>query len=133
MPVFGKEAARSVPCGPQPQVVPIRKQADTIELRVYPGANGSFTLYEDEGDSYNYETGSYATIPITYTDNPKNLVIGARTRQLLPGCWTNRVFKSCLRRQRAWGGIRDDRKRGFYLGIIQARQYRLRALGQGAI
>ena len=55
------------------------KKADTIELRVYPGANGSFTLYEDEGDNYNYETGKYATIPITYLDNPKNVVIGARS------------------------------------------------------
>ena len=61
-------------------------------MRVYPGSNGSFTLYEDEGDNYNYETGSYATIPITYTDNPKNVVIGARTGSFT-GMLTNRVFK----------------------------------------
>ena len=56
-----------------------QKKADTIELRVYPGANGSFTMYEDEGDNYNYETGKYALIPITYVDNPKNVIIGDRT------------------------------------------------------
>lgn len=55
------------------------KKADTIELRVYLGANGSFTIYEDEGDNYNYETGKYATIPITYTDNPRNVIIGQRS------------------------------------------------------
>ena len=40
------------------------KPADPIELRVYPGADGSFTLYEDENDNYNYEKGVYATIPL---------------------------------------------------------------------
>ena len=67
-----------LPMGPNLQWA-TQKQADTIELRVYPGANGSFTLYEDESDNYNYETGSYATIPITYTDNPRCLRIGARS------------------------------------------------------
>lgn len=55
-----------------------QKKTDTIELRVYPGANGSFTLYEDEGENFNYETGKSATIPIAYYDNPKNVVIGDR-------------------------------------------------------
>ena len=90
MPVFVK-AGSIVPMGPNIQYAN-QKQPDTIELRVYPGANGSFTLYEDEGDSYNYETGSYATIPISYTDNPKNTVIGARSGSFT-GMLTNRVFK----------------------------------------
>jgi alpha-D-xyloside xylohydrolase len=67
-----------VPMGPYLQYA-AQKQPDTIELRVYPGADGSFTLYEDQGENYNYETGSYATIPITYTDNPRCLRIGARS------------------------------------------------------
>ena len=62
-----------------PEIQYATQRADTIELRVYPGANGSFTIYEDEGDNYNYETGSYATIPITYVDNPRNIIIGARS------------------------------------------------------
>jgi hypothetical protein len=66
-----------VPMGPEIQYA--SERSDTIELRCYPGANGSFTMYEDEGDNYNYETGKYSTIPITYTDNPRNVVIGART------------------------------------------------------
>jgi alpha-D-xyloside xylohydrolase len=70
-------AGSIVPMGPDIQYA--TERADTIELRVYPGANGSFTIYEDEGDNYNYETGKYATIPITYTDNPQNVIIGART------------------------------------------------------
>ena len=62
-----------------PEIQYATERADTIELRCYPGANGSFTMYEDEGDNYNYETGKYATIPITYVNNPKNVIIGART------------------------------------------------------
>jgi hypothetical protein len=61
-----------------PEIQYATERADTIELRAYPGANGSFTLYEDEGDSYNYEQGKFATIPVTYTDNPQNVIIGAR-------------------------------------------------------
>jgi len=71
------KAGSIVPMGPLVQYA-AERPADTIELRVYPGANGSFSLYEDEGDNYNYETGKYATIPITYIDNPRNVIVGAR-------------------------------------------------------
>jgi len=76
------KAGSIVPLGPEIQYA--TERADTIELRIYTGADGSFTMYEDEGDNYNYETGKYATIPITYVDNPKNVVIGARS-----GSFTN--------------------------------------------
>jgi alpha-D-xyloside xylohydrolase len=69
-------AGSIVPMGPDIQYA--TERADTIELRIYPGADGSFTMYEDEGDGYNYETGKYATIPITYVDETKNVIIGAR-------------------------------------------------------
>ena len=71
-------AGSIIPMGPELQYA-TEKPADTIELRVYPGADGSFTLYEDENDNYNYEQGKSATIPITYVDNPQNVIIGART------------------------------------------------------
>jgi hypothetical protein len=62
-----------------PEIQYATQRADTIELRAYPGADGSFTIYEDEGNNYNYEQGKYATIPMTYIDNPQNVIIGART------------------------------------------------------
>jgi alpha-D-xyloside xylohydrolase len=77
IPLYVK-AGSIIPMGPYMQYA-TEKKADTIELRIYPGANGSFTLYEDEGENYNYETGKYSTIPIYYYDNPRNVVIGART------------------------------------------------------
>jgi alpha-D-xyloside xylohydrolase len=51
---------------------------DPIELRVYPGASGDFTLYEDEGDSYRYEQGAHATMPIHWDDATRTLTLGAR-------------------------------------------------------
>ena len=51
---------------------------DNLELIVYPGANGEFTLYEDEGDNLNYENGAYSTIKMTWNDKAKTLTIGQR-------------------------------------------------------
>jgi len=69
-------AGSIVPMGPDIQYA--TERADTIELRIYPGADGSFTMYEDAGDGYDYESGKYATIPITYLDETRNVVVGAR-------------------------------------------------------
>ncbi len=42
-------------------------KADPIDLRIYPGSDGDFNLYEDEGDNYDYEHGAYSVIPIIGT------------------------------------------------------------------
>jgi len=51
------------------------KPSDVIELRIYPGADGEFVLYEDENDNYNYEQGKYATIRFKWSDKTKTLDI----------------------------------------------------------
>jgi alpha-D-xyloside xylohydrolase len=61
-------------------------------LRVYPGANAAFTLYEDENDTYNYEKGVYATIPITWVDDAQTLSIGERKGNFL-GMLASREFR----------------------------------------
>jgi len=88
IPLFVR-AGSIVPMGPEIQYA--TERSDTIELRIYPGADGSFTIYEDEGDGYNYETGKYAEIPITYIDNPRNVIIGDR-KGSFPGMDTKKVF-----------------------------------------
>ncbi len=50
-----------------------------IELRIYRGADGHFDLYEDQGDTYNYEKGEHALIPIDWNESSQALTIGART------------------------------------------------------
>ena len=62
MPIFVR-AGSILPMGPD--ITYADTIANPIELRVYTGADGKFTIYEDEGDNYNYEKGTYATIPIS--------------------------------------------------------------------
>ena len=76
---------------------------DPIELRVYRGANENFTLYEDEDDNYNYETGAYATIPMTWNDSTQTLTIGARQGSF-PGMLSSRTFNIVWVSQRSWRG-----------------------------
>jgi len=83
-------AGSILPYGPPIQYA--AQSVDPMEIRVYRGANGSFTLYEDENDNYNYESGSYATIPFTWNDTTQTLTIGARQGSF-PGMLTNRTFR----------------------------------------
>jgi len=82
-------AGSIIPYGPEIQYAAAK--ADPIELRVYPGASSSFTLYEDEGDNYNYEHGIYATIPIQWNEKSQTLTIGARHGEF-PGMLKDRTF-----------------------------------------
>jgi alpha-D-xyloside xylohydrolase len=76
LPLYVK-AGSIIPMGPFLQYT-AQKPADPIELRIYPGADGKFELYEDEGDNYNYEKGKYAIIPFSWNDKTKTLIIGDR-------------------------------------------------------
>src|SRR6266705_542316 len=61
-----------------PEIDYADQKSDPVELRVYPGADGEFDLYEDEGDNYNYEKGAWAVIPIRWDDRTHTLTIKAR-------------------------------------------------------
>ncbi|MBW4890756.1 DUF5110 domain-containing protein [Mucilaginibacter sp. HMF5004] len=76
LPLFVK-AGSIIPMGPELQYA-AEKKADQMEIRVYPGSDGSFTLYEDEGDNYNYEKGAYATINFKWDNLHQTLTIGKR-------------------------------------------------------
>jgi len=90
MPLYVR-AGSIVPFGPNVQYA-TEKPTDPIELRVYRGADGKFTLYEDEGDGYNYEKGAYATIPIEWNEGKQTLTIGKRSGKF-PGMLKDRTFK----------------------------------------
>jgi alpha-D-xyloside xylohydrolase len=64
--------------GPAQQYIGEHRDAQVI-LFVYAGANGRFSLYEDDGKSYGYERGEFARIPITWNDATRTLTIGALT------------------------------------------------------
>jgi alpha-D-xyloside xylohydrolase len=90
IPVFVK-AGSILPCGPQIQYA-VEKPADPIRLFVYTGANGSFTLYEDENVNYNYEKGKFSMIPMSYNEEDHVLTIGKREGEF-PGMLQKRTFE----------------------------------------
>ena len=73
MPLFVK-AGSILPIGPKVQYA-AEKKWDNLEIRIYPGSDGEFTLYEDENDNYDYEKGIYSTITFKWDDAKKTLTI----------------------------------------------------------
>jgi len=84
-------AGSILPLGPDLQFA-AEKPAEPIELRIYPGGDGSFTLYEDENDTYNYEKGAYSTIPMQWDDKSRTLTIGDRSGSF-SGMLEQRAFR----------------------------------------
>ena len=76
VPMFVR-AGSILPLGPEMQYVG-EKTWDNLEIRIYPGADGEFTLYEDEGDNYNYEKGYHSEIIFKWNDRTRALSISAR-------------------------------------------------------
>ncbi len=84
------KAGSIVPLGPAVQYADT-KDWQTLDIMVYPGADARFTLYEDEGDNYNYERGLYSTIDLVWNDKTRTLTIGRRQGQY-PGMAARRRF-----------------------------------------
>ena len=89
LPLFVR-AGSIIPMGPTMEWS-TEKPADPIELRVYPGADGDFTFYEDENDNYDYVKGEHATIKLHWDDATKTLTLGAREGNF-PGMLQKHTF-----------------------------------------
>lgn len=116
MPLYVRAGA-IVPMGPPRQHVDDRPDAP-VELHLYPGCNGSFQLYEDEGDGYNYEQGAFAVIPIEWHDASRRLLLGPR-RGCYPGMPEKRVFEVILHdtdRVKGQPTVPGASKRVYYTG-----------------
>ena len=87
-------AGSIIPMGPVMEYA-TEKPADSIELRIYPGADGQFTYYEDENDNYNYEKGSYATFKLSWKDKNHQLTI-SDIKGSFPGMLKHRTFNVVL-------------------------------------
>jgi alpha-D-xyloside xylohydrolase len=96
-------AGSILPLGPEMEWS-TEKPADPIELRIYRGADGDFTLYEDENDNYNYEKGVYATIPLHWDDSNGTLTIGDRKGEF-PGMLQKRTFRVVTVRENHGVGV----------------------------
>lgn len=89
IPLYVK-AGSIVPWGPKVQYA-AEKKWDNLTIRIYTGADGNFTLYEDQNDNYNYEKGMYATIDFAWNDESKTLTIGHQQGSF-PGMIKKRKF-----------------------------------------
>ena len=104
MPLFVRAGA-ILPMGPVQQYVGEMPGAP-VTLSIYPGADGRFTLHEDDGTSEAYRDGAYERIPITYDDRTGTVTIGARAGQGYDGMPASRTFR--LRWIRAGGALDFD-------------------------
>jgi len=102
IPLFVKQGS-IIPMGPFIQYS-TEKKADPIELRIYPGTNGNFVLYEDENDNYNYEKGIYAIIAFSWNDEKQELTIDDR-KGSFPGMLEIRNFRIVLVKEGHGTGI----------------------------
>lgn len=89
MPLYIK-AGSILPFGPKVQYTSEKKWND-LDICIYPGANGEFTLYEDEFDNYDYEKGAFTSIRFTWDDANRTLTISDRNGSY-PGMLKNRRF-----------------------------------------
>ena len=93
MPLYVR-AGSLIPVGPELQYT-AEHPADPITLYVYAGADGAFTLYEDEGVNYGYEKGQFTRILLYWDDAIHTLTIGKRQGSF-PGMLTQRTFAVVL-------------------------------------
>ena len=93
MPLYVR-AGSILPMGPEIEYAE-QNPGGPIELRIYRGADGAFDLYEDSGDSYDYQRGEHSVIPIRWTDSTGVLTIGAREGSF-PGMVESRSFRVVL-------------------------------------
>jgi alpha-D-xyloside xylohydrolase len=82
-------AGSIVPMGPSIQYA--SESIDPLEIRIYRGQDAEFTLYEDAGEGYEYESGQYSTIELLWSESAQQLTIGAR-QGTYPGMPTSRTF-----------------------------------------
>ena len=102
VPLYVK-AGSVVPMGPGMEYAGERSE-DPLEIRIYPGADGTFVLYEDENDNYNYEKGAFAIIPFRWDDSTGQLTIGARKGRF-DGMLQKRIFNIVISGKSLKGGI----------------------------
>ena len=101
IPIFGKSGSMVVM---EPRVESSAAKADPLEIRIYSGADSNFSLYEDEGDNYDYEHGTYSVIPIHWDDKAQTLSLGVR-RGNFPGMLEHRTFHIVVVREGRGTGI----------------------------
>jgi len=100
-------AGSIIPMGPVMEYA-TEKPEDNIELRIYPGADGHFTFYEDANNTYNYEKGEYATFTFNWNAKTKELSISPR-KGSFPNMLKSRTFKIVIVRENKGTGEQESK------------------------
>jgi alpha-glucosidase/alpha-D-xyloside xylohydrolase len=87
IPLYVKAGA-IVPIGPVKQYTG-ETSSEPVVFRVYPGADGAMTLYEDDGVSFDYEKGAFTRIVCSWNDGSRTLSLRADPKGQVP---KGRVF-----------------------------------------
>ena len=79
-------AGSILPFGPVKQFIDERVD-EPLTISIYPGADASFLLYEDDGISFNYRKGEWMGTEMEWEDNRRtlHLRLAAASRMLTPG------------------------------------------------
>jgi alpha-D-xyloside xylohydrolase len=104
IPLFIKAGA-ILPLGPKKQYS--GEPEDPIELRIYPDSDGSFIIYEDENDTYNYEQNQYSIIPLRCENKEKVLTIGKRSGSF-KGMMEKRTFNITIISENKSNGLEPN-------------------------
>jgi alpha-D-xyloside xylohydrolase len=97
-----------LPFGPDLQYA-LEKPWDPILLYVYAGSDGSFTLYEDDGETTAYTRGECSEIPITWNNAERRLTLGTRRGSFI-GMRKRRTFGVVMVTKDKPSGYAFDRK-----------------------
>lgn len=90
IPLFVR-AGSILPLGPVKQYAD-QPSTEPVELRVYPGRDGSFLLYDDEGDGHGYEQGRYASVSLSWDESRRSLTLGERQGKY-PGMLATQAYR----------------------------------------
>jgi alpha-D-xyloside xylohydrolase len=104
-------AGTIVPMGPAVQYATEKPDAP-YEIRIYPGADAKFTIYEDDNETYAYERGQRATYDLAWNDATRTLSIGTRNGSF-PGMVADRTLNIVL--------AADARNAGFTETLLDAK------------
>jgi alpha-D-xyloside xylohydrolase len=100
-------AGSIVPMGPEVQYATQSPEAP-YEVRIYPGADARFTIYEDDNETYAYERGERASYDLVWNDRARTLTVGPRQGGF-PGMVQQRGLNIVLMTPAGDGGIEPAR------------------------
>jgi alpha-D-xyloside xylohydrolase len=118
IPVLVK-AGGIVPMGP-PMQHTREKSADPLDILVFPGASGAFTLYEDEGEGHAHEHGAFSEIDLRWDDTLRTLHIGERRGSGYPGMLHTRSLRVRLMEPETTADSSRTCKQVTYSGQVEA-------------